>query len=164
VELVQACAIGAASTAAITDLASRRIPNWLTFGTLIMGVLINAWLGGFGGVAGALGGAALGLAMLLPFYVAGAMGAGDVKLLAALGALLGPQLLFSAAVYMALAGGALSLVVLLQRGRLFFALNELVVQRRVPTPSGAKAPYGVAIACGVYLCFLLPNVLPNVVS
>src|SRR5215467_6062427 len=105
-ELVQGFAISAASVAALIDVWSRRIPNWVTFGTLLGGVLINAWLHGFSGALFALGGAALGLALLLPFYVMRAIGAGDVKLLAALGALIGPTALISVAVYGALVGGA----------------------------------------------------------
>ena len=107
----------------------------------------------------ALAGAALGAALLLPFYAIRALGAGDVKLLAGLGALLGPQLLVSVAVYGALVGGVMSAIILLARGRLFMALDELLIQRRAPTLSGATAPYGVAIASGVYLSLILPGVL-----
>jgi prepilin peptidase CpaA len=158
-ELVQGCAISAASIGAIIDLGSRRIPNWLTVTTFVFGLLLNAWLHGVGGLVGALAGAALGLALLLPFYAIGAMGAGDVKLLGALGAVLGPQLLVTVAIYAAIAGGVLSLAILLGRGRLMLALSEIVVQHRVPTRSGATAPYGVAIAAGVYLSLFLPGVL-----
>lgn len=149
----------AASVAAILDLRSRRIPNWLTAGALVAGVLLNGWLGGPAGAGASLVGAAIGLAILLPFYAMHVMGAGDVKLLAALGSLLGPHLLVSVAIYGALAGGAMSIVILLARGRLFIALQELFIQHRPPTPSGATAPYGVAIASGVYMALLLPAVI-----
>jgi prepilin peptidase CpaA len=149
----------AASVAAVIDVFSRRIPNWVTFGAFIAGVLINTWLAGFSGALLALAGAALGAALLLPFYAIRAMGAGDVKLLAAVGALLGPQVLVSVAVYGALVGGAMSVVVLLLRRRLFIAVGEMLLQRRAPTRSGATAPYGVAIASGVYLSLILPSVL-----
>ena len=158
-ELVQGCALSAASVAAIIDVLSRRIPNWVTFGAFFGGVLINAWLYGADGILGAMAGAALGALLLLPLYLIHAMGAGDVKLLAGLGALLGPQLLFSVAIYGALVGGLISVVILLARGRLFVALEEIFVQRRPPTLSGATAPYGVAIASGVYLSLMLPAVL-----
>jgi prepilin peptidase CpaA len=158
-ELVQGCALSVASVAAVIDVRSRRIPNWLTFGTLVLGVVINAWLHGFSGALTAIAGAGLGAALLLPFYLLRAMGAGDVKLLAALGALLGPSALLSVAVYGALVGGAMSLSILLVRGRLLLGVGEALVSRRLPSLSGATAPYGVAIAGGVYLSMLLPSVI-----
>jgi prepilin peptidase CpaA len=157
-ELVQGCAISAASVGALIDVWSRRIPNWVTFGTLLGGVLINAWLHGFSGVLMALAGAVLGLAILLPFYAMRAIGAGDVKLLAAIGALVGPSMLVSVAVYGALVGGAMSVFVLARRRLLLRTVGDMLsgnVQRR----SGATAPYGVAIASGMYLSLLLPAVI-----
>jgi prepilin peptidase CpaA len=156
-ELVQGCAISAASLAALIDVWSRRIPNWVTFGTLLGGVLINAWLHGFGGAVTALAGALLGVALLLPFYAMRAMGAGDVKLLAAIGALIGPTALLSVAVYGAIVGGAMSALILLRRGLLTITIGDLV-RGTLPRRSGVKAPYGVAIASGVYLSLMLPAV------
>jgi prepilin peptidase CpaA len=149
----------AAGVAAVIDISSRRIPNWVTFAAFLAGVGLNAWLAGPSGAVLAMAGAALGATLLLPFYAIRAMGAGDVKLLAAIGALLGPQMLVSVAVYGALIGGAMSVVILLVRRRLVLTVNEILVQRRAPTRSGATAPYGVAIASGVYLSFILPSVL-----
>jgi prepilin peptidase CpaA len=149
----------AASIAAVIDVFSHRIPNWVTLTAFVAGLLINTWLAGAGGALLALAGAALGAALLLPFYSIRAIGAGDVKLLAAIGALLGPQALVSVAVYGALVGGAISVVILVVRRRLFLALGEMLIQRRAPTRSGATAPYGVAIASGVYLSLILPSVL-----
>ncbi len=157
-ELVQGCAVSAASLAAVIDVWSRRIPNWVTLGTLLAGVLINAWLHGFGGAASALLGAGLGLAMLLPFYAMRAIGAGDVKLLAAVGALIGPQALISVAVYGAIVGGAMSVFILVRRGLLARTLGDML-EGTLPRRSGATAPYGVAIASGVYLSLLLPAVI-----
>jgi len=137
---------------------SRRIPNWVTFGTLLLGVVLNTWLHGVEGAVGALAGAALGIGLLLPFYAMGAIGAGDVKLLGALGAVLGPQALLSVAVYGALVGGLMSVCILASRGRLFVALGDILVRRQPPARSGATAPYGVAIAAGVLLSIVLPGV------
>jgi prepilin peptidase CpaA len=158
-ELVQGCAVSAAGVAAVADVWTRRIPNWLTFGTLILGVLLNTWLHAFEGALAALAGAALGLALLLPFYALGMIGAGDVKLLAALGALIGPQALVSVAVYGAIAGGLMSVVILGLNGRLLGSLNSMLVRRQLPSRSGATAPYAVAIAAGVVLSVMLPGVL-----
>lgn len=157
-ELVQGCAVSAASVAALIDVWSRRIPNWVTFGTLLGGVLINVWLYGFGGAVTALAGAGLGLALLLPFYVMRAIGAGDVKLLAAIGALIGPNLLISVAVYGAVVGGAMSVFILARRRLLLRTLGDML-SGDVQPRSGATAPYGVAIASGMYLSLFLPAVL-----
>src|SRR6266849_4799383 len=132
-----------ASVAAACDVRWRRIPNWLTLSALVGGVLV------------ALGGAAIGLCVLLPFYLIHAMGAGDVKLLAGLGSLVGPQAMVSLVIYAALVGGAISVVMLARRGRLHFAMAEIMSRPTDLTRSGAKAPYGLAIACGVYLSMLL---------
>lgn len=149
----------AASLAAVVDWRHRRIPNWLTASVLLAGIALNVWRGGLAGGALALAGALLGLAILLPFYAIHAMGAGDVKLLAALGAVLGPQVLVSVAVYAALAGGVISMLMLARDGRLWLVLRQIFVEHRPPSRGGATAPYGVAIAFGMYLSLMLPSVL-----
>jgi len=157
-ELVQGCAIAAASVAALIDVWSRRIPNWLTFGTFAGGICMNAWLHGFGGASNALAGAALGLALLLPFYAIRAIGAGDVKLLAAVGALLGPQALVWVGLYGALVGGGMAAVMLMRRGVLSRTFGDML-RGTLPARSGATAPYGVSIASGVFLSMWLPAVI-----
>jgi prepilin peptidase CpaA len=149
-------AIGSVTVAAYFDLRHRHIPNWLTAGTLLLGVFINAWQAGVMGAGMALFGSVVGFALLLPFYALRGLGAGDVKLLAAVGALVGPQELISVALYGALVGGAMSLVRLATGQRLMLALNEIVVQQRLPARSGLKLPYGLAIAAGVYLSVIVP--------
>jgi prepilin peptidase CpaA len=151
--------VAVASVGAACDVRWRRIPNWLTLSALVGGLLLQTWRGGLAGVPIALGGAALGLCALLPFYAIRAVGAGDVKLLAGLGALVGPQALVSLAIYAAVVGGAISVVMLARRGRLQFCLTDIMTRPTHLTRSGAKAPYGVAIACGVYLSMLLPSVI-----
>ena len=143
-----------ASIGLLTDLRTRRIPNWLTASALIGGLVVNLLVGGPPGVLSALEGAGLGFVLLIPFYAIRAMGAGDVKLLAALGALLGPQTLLVAAAAGALVGGLMSLIILARRGRLSLAVHQMFVMHTAPTPSGAKAPYAVAIATGVYVAVL----------
>jgi prepilin peptidase CpaA len=157
--VASAIATAAASLAAVVDVRSRRIPNWLTGGLALSGLVFNVWRGGLTGIGLALAGAALGLAMLLPFYAIKAIGAGDVKLLAALGAILGPQELVSVAIYAALAGGLISAIMLAFSGRLLSVLREMLIEHRPPTRGGATAPYGVAIASGMYLTLVLPGVL-----
>jgi prepilin peptidase CpaA len=151
--------VAVASVAAAFDLRWRRIPNWLTFGALAVGLSVQGVRSGPGGVAVALAGAALGLLVLWPLYLIRAMGAGDLKLLSALGALLGPVSLVSVAVYAALTGGLISIVVLAQRRQLRRSLVDMVTNPLGMRRCGAKAPYGVAIASGVYLSMLLPGVI-----
>ena len=157
--VASAIATAAASLAAIVDVRSRRIPNWLTASLALGGVVFNVWRSGPSGIGLALAGAALGLAVLLPFYAVRAIGAGDVKLLAGLGAILGPQVLVSVAIYAALAGGLISAVMLADSGRLLSVVREMLIEHRPPTRGGATAPYGVAIASGMYLTLILPGVL-----
>src|ERR1700687_3782834 len=152
-------ATAGASLAAIVDVRSRRIPNWLTGSLVVSGLLFNVWRAGITGVGLALAGVALGLAMLLPMYAVHAIGAGDVKLLAGLGAVLGPQVLVSVAIYGAIAGGLISSVLLARDGRLLSVLREILIEHRPPTRGGTTSPYGVAIASGMYLTLVLPGVL-----
>jgi prepilin peptidase CpaA len=155
-------AYGAAAAAAVgaaLDVRFRRIPNWLTGGTLLLGLLGNVLVRGLDGAFIALAGAALGLGLLLPFYAIRGMGAGDVKLLAGVGAIIGPFALVSVAVYGGVVGGLISLFVLTKHGRVFVAVQQALVLRTMPAPSGLKAPYGVAIAAGTVLSMLLPAVV-----
>jgi prepilin peptidase CpaA len=152
--LPTALAIIIASIALVTDLRTRRIPNWLTVSALVAGLLVNLLVSGPSGVISGLAGAMLGFVLLIPFYALRAMGAGDVKLLSAMGALLGPQTLLVTAAGGALVGGLMSLIILARRGRLSLVAHEMFVMHTIPSPSGAKAPYAVAIASGVYLAAL----------
>jgi len=106
-----------AATAAAVDLETRKVPNWLTFGTAVIGfVMAAAHLDGVN-VSGAFEGLLVGLLLMLPGHVIGRTGAGDVKLLAAIGTLLGPGTIVMAFLYTAIAGGALGILVAVKRGR-----------------------------------------------
>jgi prepilin peptidase CpaA len=103
--------------AAVIDVRTMRIPNWLTLSGALMGLGLNAalqWqlLGASAaahGLLGALGGMAAGLALLLPLYLLRVMGAGDVKLMAMVGAFVGLQQIVPAVICVFLAGGVLAL-------------------------------------------------------
>ena len=144
----------AASIALVTDLRQRRIPNWLTLSALLAGIFVNLWLRGVDGGLEALAGAAIGFCALIPFYAIRAVGAGDVKLLAAIGALVGPAGLIPVAVYGGLVGGIMSIYLLARHGRLTFTVQQAMTMRMLPAGSGIKAPYAVAIAGGVYLALV----------
>jgi prepilin peptidase CpaA len=116
--IVVAAVAASVTVAAIVDMKTRRVPNWLTFGVAAIGVtLASAHVDGVGPL-GALEGLAVGLLLMLPGHVIGKTGAGDVKLLAALGTLLGPRSIAMAFLYTAIAGGALAVLVAIRRGRL----------------------------------------------
>jgi prepilin peptidase CpaA len=106
--VIATLAAGAASAAAI-DLRTRRVPNPLTALLATIGVALAAT--GMSGlsVGASLAGLVLGFALMLPGHVFGATGAGDVKLFAAAGALIGPAPILTAFVYTAIAGGVLAL-------------------------------------------------------
>lgn len=120
--VVAAC--GAVST--LVDLRYRRVPNPLTLGTALLGVVLAALHATHVGVAGAIGGLAVGLLLMLPGFFIGATGGGDVKLFAALGTVLGPSRIGWAFLYTALAGAALAIAVALRRKRLATTVERAI--------------------------------------
>jgi prepilin peptidase CpaA len=96
--------------ATITDLRSRRIPNWLTFPFLIAGPVLSAWLGGWHGFGQSMAGLGLGALIYGIFYIVGGMGMGDVKLCAAIGAWIGPSQLLLALVITGVTGGLMAVI------------------------------------------------------
>jgi prepilin peptidase CpaA len=111
--------------ACVTDVRSRRIPNLLTFGAAVAGIVVHVTLSGWSGFLLSVGGWFLGLALFLPFFVLGGMGGGDVKLLAALGAWLGPRDAFFLAIYASMAGGVMAIAVAGSRGYLTTAFRNV---------------------------------------
>jgi prepilin peptidase CpaA len=106
---------GSGVASALVDLYTRRIPNPLTLGVAASGLVIAALHVGAVTVSQALIGLAVGLALMLPGHLIGATGAGDVKLFAALGTLLGPSGILVAFMYTAMAGGVLAIVIAARR-------------------------------------------------
>ena len=90
------------------DLRTRRIPNGLTLGAAALALAFHAIDGGLGGVGTSVAGWLVGGALLVPLFWLGGMGGGDVKLLAALGAWVGPGEVFWVALCSAIAGGVLA--------------------------------------------------------
>ena len=148
---------GGGGAGAAVDLRTRRVPNWLTLAITGVGISLAAGHLTPVTVAGALGGFAVGLLLMLPGHIVGATGAGDVKLFAALGALMGPTSIGVAFVYTAILGGVLALLVAIHRGRLQDTLQETatlvmtgganVAQIERPTTDNRFA-YAPAIAVG----------------
>jgi prepilin peptidase CpaA len=150
--------------AAIIDGRCLRVPNWLTFHFLAGGLIFAFWKGGSALLLTSIAGASVGLLTLLPLYSIGGMGAGDVKLMAGVGAWIGPWLAVWAFVSTALVGAVIALAMIVQSGELYrhvammhsiglevltirnpVTLSERAAQRK---PTMKLLPYGIPIAIG----------------
>lgn len=153
-----------AAIAGFTDWRSRRIPNWLTISGALLGIAVNAAVRGWAGVVGSLLGAALGLAVLLPFVLARSLGAGDWKLVGALGAFFGPQQLMVVLFATILVAGAMALILIVWKrrvretlrnsGRMLMAFIRFHLpgpELSLDNPEALKVPFGVAAAIAVVL-------------
>ncbi len=156
------------SVAVFTDLKERRIPNKLTGPGLLVGLVFAGILEGGFPTMGLLG-AVLALVLSFPMVALGALGAGDAKLLIAVGAFVGPGGLVSVVLYAALAGGVLALASTIRRGTLILVLmnslklfvHMITLGRRgerlgLDTPGAHSVPYGVAIAAGALATWFAP--------
>lgn len=164
---VAICLLGV--TASAYDIKTRRVPNVVTFGAAIVAFVFHAVQSGLPGLGGSVGGWLAGAVLFFPWFALGGMGAGDVKLLAAFGAWLGPADAFWAAVYASLAGAVLALVVTLTKGYTQQAFSNLwtllgywrvVGPRPLPelTLSQGKGPrlaYAIPITVGGLLALWL---------
>ncbi len=103
--------------AAASDLLRRRIPNALNVSIVLGGLLAQAAGGGLAALGQGLAGAGVGLALLLPLFHFRWIGGGDVKLVAASGAWLGPQLTFWSTLFGLAAGGLIAAAIALRGGR-----------------------------------------------
>jgi prepilin peptidase CpaA len=174
-ELLQLALAALVVTAAVTDLVSRRIPNWLASAGLAAGLGMNVYLDGWSGFSHSMLGMLLGAGLFIGFHLTGGMGAGDVKLFAAVGAIVGPQSLLVIFVLTGIFGGIAALALLVVRGRLGDGLrrtlgltaqmarsNWVEVKRRSDRrAAGALAlPYGAVVATGsLVFLFAIRNVV-----
>lgn len=150
--------------ATVVDLRTRRIPNALT--ATMAGVGIGFAAAGISSISpgSAVFGFFLGLLLMLPGHALGATGAGDVKLMAAVGAIVGPGVVVNAFLFTAVAGGVLALVVAVRRKRLSATVagtarliatpGEARKEIRMATPVSRFA-YGPAIAAGSLMAALI---------
>ena len=155
-------AIGAVAGAMI-DLRTRRVPNALTLGLAASGLAAAASGASGISVAAALAGFALGMVLMLPGHLIAGTGAGDVKLFAAIGTLVGPATIMTAFLYTAIAGGVLAVVVAIKRRRLQRTLEATagLVSGNAAQAAAIESPlannrfaYAPAIAIGTLLAAL----------
>lgn len=158
--------------ATIYDIRFRRIPNWLTVSGMAAGILVNWFIGPpEAGLLYSLAGLGGAFAVYLFLYALRAMGAGDVKLMAAVGAVVGLQRWFGIFLITAIAGGIAALLLVLLRGRakktlwnVGFILNEMrfgraayVTREELDVRSGKAMglPHGAVIAAGTIIYLVI---------
>ena len=147
------------------DLRTGHIPNWLTYSGALAGLTLALWFGGLAGLGISLAGFAIAFIPSLVLFSLGVLGGGDVKLLAALGALVGYPVIFDILFYSIVAGSALALAVIIWQGRVLETLRGLGgllqalfypgLAKSVPT-NDLHIPFGVAVAIGTLWALLLP--------
>ena len=156
--------------AAYIDGKQLRVPNWLTYPLVLSGLVFNTWVNGFSGLGDALLGTAVGLLCLLPLYAVGGMGAGDVKLMAGLGAWLGAVVTFYAFCVSTVVGAVMAVAMVLYKRKfkhhyanflMIFVewmqvrdpreLSKMAAERK---PSMLLLPYGIPICIGSIAYFV----------
>jgi len=161
--------------AAVIDGWILKVPNWLTLPLVFAGWTAGAYCGGLGGLAGSVAGTLVGLGLLLPAYAIGGMGAGDVKLMAGIGAWIGATATFYAFCVSAVVGGVIAVAMVLVRRRwrhhvqqFFKMVDEILVIRNPEALSAIAAqrkgtmlllPYGIPIALGTIAYFFWNGML-----
>jgi len=149
----------------ITDLLYQRIPNAITLPTMFLALSYHTFTLGWTGLSTSMTGLLLGIALLLIPYIMGGMGAGDVKMLGAMGALVGPYGVITIVIYAAIAGGFYVLLLLVFHRQFrnkfltrywtmlktYFFTRQIVIGELSIAHSGPKLCYGIAIAIGAYI-------------
>ena len=151
---------------AVTDVRSARIPNWLTYSGLAAALVLRTALGSWAGLKSGAIGLLIAGGLFLILFVLGAMGGGDLKLMAAVGAWAGNTFVLILLIAVGLAGGVLALVSMI--------FNQIVIQTvrntmqlicyrltsglqphpelNVQASGSKRVPFGVAIAMGTLFC------------
>lgn len=150
----------------VTDLRKQKIYNKVIFPALVAAILFQAVIHGLSGLKLSLLGFTTGFAILLIPYFMGGFGAGDVKLLALIGALKGSQFVINTAIYMALIGGLIALIIIITHKETLNVIKNIFLwigslfygaRYKLELPTSVllkKYPYGVAIVGGAVVCLL----------
>jgi prepilin peptidase CpaA len=145
------------------DVRYRRIPNVFVLATLIAGLMLNFALGGVNGILSSVGGCVFAFILMFMLHVFGAMGAGDVKLFAAIGSVMGASLVLPTFLVVVITGGMLALISILRSGvfkTTMFRVLQIFVgllpgwqmpKFSVPADRRLTIPYGVAITVGAII-------------
>ena len=161
-----------------TDLQQHRIPNILSLGGILLGIALQTWVSGIPGFAIGFTGAAVAMGIFLPFYLLKGMGAGDVKLMGAVGAFLGPHNALLATGLSLAAGGLLGIIILILRGglkplamRYYATLKCLLLTGKLshqPPETGevaaTKFPYAAAIGIGTLVALWWLKILQDMIG
>jgi len=153
------------------DVSYYCIPNSLTLGGCIVGLLLSTWLSGWHGLENSSLSLAAAFSTSIFFWRWGWLGAGDVKLLAAVGSVVGIPHVFAVLVLTALSGMLLSIIVLARHGQIRQTLSRIaacifvgmaqdapVSYALIPTTGRIRLPYALAIAMGSFISLLFPSI------
>lgn len=154
--------------AAWLDWRTRKIPNWLTVSGFVTGIGVRSVLLGWHGALTSIEGIALALTILLPLVLLRGLGAGDWKLMGSVGALIGPWAMLVVLLVSVLVSGVMAILTIMQAGRLFTTLRNIVVLIKgffvfgwrgdpkftIDNPGLLKLPFGVATALATLICFV----------
>src|SRR5664279_775700 len=160
-------AFAVAAAGAFVDVRERRIPNWLTYPGIVLGFVLRGLLLGWKGIGSALIGCLLAGCIFLLFYLVRAMGAGDVKLVAAVGSLLGPTDALVMLLATAICGGVMAAVYAVYRRQVRSTLVNVGAslqfhaqaglrahpELNLDNPAALRMPYGLAVAAGTLYVF-----------
>ena len=153
-----------ALTAGITDFRYRKIPNWLTYPAIPIAILLHWIIAGGHAALLSLGGAAVGLAVLLPFVLLGGLGGGDWKLVGALGAFFEPRRLVPVLIVTFMINGIMALALVLWKKRMgktarnlgritvaMFKFRSPGTDLSIDNSEAEKVPFGIAAAIATLL-------------
>jgi len=154
-----------------SDLRWRRIPNCLTLPAITLGFLLNFLGNSWNGLIFAFFGLLVGIGLLMLPYLLGGMGGGDVKLMGALGALLGGYSILNIFLYATLVGGGIAILVVMANKSLIETLKKVwlllkcIFLFRAPLAGAGlfkksiEIPYGLAIGAGVLIYLVAGNII-----
>ncbi|QDT64473.1 A24 family peptidase [Calycomorphotria hydatis] len=161
--------------AAWIDGKELRVPNWMTYPMALTGLIFNCWVGGWAGLGDGMLGLVAGLLTLMPLYAVGGMGAGDVKLMAGMGAWLGWEITVYAFAVSVVVGAVMAVAMVLWRGAFqkhyanFLMLwfewatvkdpRKLSAIARERKPTMMLLPYGIPICVGSIAYFFYAGLI-----